>query len=427
MKRLLISQCAREDKTIGVGLGRGSPIQLSLGKDNYEALIDRHGQWIRWRIAEKCSCVKGISMQPDIHCPFCAGRGFTYTYLKNQITYTTLLLFNKDGILELDDTLQNKQAELLELYDQKGNKYPDAKKNCNFIYLNTENVPQKGTYFTAVMRKNLVKVLESATAEKNNMGYYTVPGLTNSRTNIEGIYYTAPSDIINIGKIVDAAGIEYKAKEYRLNQFRIEPTVDIKSHEEIPITEPVTVEKIESISPFIFVLLSQNLSKADERAVAEVNGDAVCTFPYECDVSNDDILTVLAGTYTQKDVICRSKLQTDTIGADFVYDIISVKGIIEGEEVEYKQGTDFILVGTNKIKWLEDAENEPEVGEGYSITYHITPTYRVVKQIPQIRTSENQRFPKKAVVKLFSAYAEKAAVNVQKNNEITKKGINSSY
>ena len=113
--------------------------------------------------------------------------------------------------------------------------------------------------------------------------------------------------------------------------------------------------------------------------------------------------------------------------AKFVYKIITVKGIIDGEEVEYKQGTDYILVGTNKIKWLENAESSPEVGEGYSITYQIMPTYRVVKQIPQVRTSENQRFPKKVVVKLFSAYADKAGVNVQKNNEITKKGINSSF
>ena len=412
---------------MGIGLSKGSPVQLSLGKDNYEALIDRHGQWIRWRISTKCSCVKGITMQPNIHCPYCAGRGYTYTYLKNQITYTTLLLFNSDGILELDDTLQNKQAELIELYDQKGNRYFNAKKNCNFIYLNSDKVPPKGTYFTAVMRKKLLKVLESTEAVKNNMGYYTVPGLTNSRTNIEGIYYEAPSDIINIGKITDAAGIEYKATEYRLNQFRIEPTIDSETEKEIPIVEPVTVENVESIPPFIFILLSQNLSKADAQAVEEVNGDAVCTFPYECDVANDDILTVLAGTYTQKDVICRSQLETDTIGADFVYDIVSVKGIIDGEEIEYKQGIDFILVGTNKIKWLENYENQPEVGEGYSITYHIMPTYRVVKQIPQVRTSENQRFPKKVVVKLFAAYADKAGVNMQKNSEITKKGINASY
>ena len=412
---------------MGVGLGRNSPVQLSLGKDNYEALIERHGQWIRWRIASKCSCVKGITMQPDIHCPYCAGRGYTYTYLKNQINYSTIMLFNNDGILELDNSLQTKQAELLELYDQKGNKYENAKKLCNYIYLNSNKIPAKGSYFTAVMRKKLVNTLESSMAVKNNMGYYTIPELTNSRTNIEGIYYEAPSDIINIGKITDGAGIEYQAKEYRLNQFRIEPTKNLENEEEIPITEPVTVENVEYVPPFIFVLLSQNLSKADARAVEDVNGDAVCTFPYECDVSNDDILTVLSGSYTQKDIICRSEIETDTIGADFVYDIVTVKGIINGEEIEYNQGTDFILVGTNKIRWLDNAENQPEIGEGYSVTYHIMPTYRVVKQIPQIRTSENQRFPKKVVVKLFSAYADKAGVNVQKNNTITKKGVNSSY
>ena len=184
---------------------------------------------------------------------------------------------------------------------------------------------------------------------------------------------------------------------------------------------------MEFIRPFIFVLLSQNLSKGDQKALEEASGDAVCSFPYGCDVANDDILTVLAGTYTQKDVIVKSDYKTDTIGADFVYDIVSVKGIIDGEEIEYKQGIDFILVGTNKIRWLEEGDNMPENGEAYSINYHIMPTYRVVKQIPQVRTSENQRFPKKVVVKLFSAYADKAGVNVQKNNEITKKGINSSY
>ena len=156
---------------MGFGLSRNSPVQLSLGKDNYEALIERHGQWMRWRIAEKCSCVKPITMQPDIHCPHCAGRGYTYTYLKNMISYSIVMLFNKDGILELENTLQIKQAELIEIYDQKGNKYSDAKKNCNYIYLNTPNIPEKGTYFTVILRKKITQVLESATAEKGNMGY----------------------------------------------------------------------------------------------------------------------------------------------------------------------------------------------------------------------------------------------------------------
>ena len=119
---------------MGQGLGRNSPVVLSLGKDNYEALIERHGQWMRWRISQKCSCVKGTTMQPDIHCPYCAGRGFTYTHLKNMITYSVVMLYDGKGILNLDESL--KSAELLELYDMQGNRYEHAKKLCNFISSN---------------------------------------------------------------------------------------------------------------------------------------------------------------------------------------------------------------------------------------------------------------------------------------------------
>lgn len=123
-------------------------------------------------------------------------------------------------------------------------------------------------------------------------------------------------------------------------------------------------------------------------------------------------MTVLTGSYTKKEVNPRSNYETDTLDVYFVYDIISCTGIINGEIVEYKEGVDFIIVGTNKIKWL-DTDICPEVGDAYSITYHALPTYKVVKEIPQIRTSENQRFPKKAVVKLLSTYSENVGVNVQ--------------
>lgn len=89
---------------MGVGLGRNSPVVLTLGKDNYEALIDRHGQWIRWRSASKCSCVTLPSMQPDIHCKICGGRGYTYSFQKTQLRFSTVMLNDiSKGILELND------------------------------------------------------------------------------------------------------------------------------------------------------------------------------------------------------------------------------------------------------------------------------------------------------------------------------------
>ena len=415
---------------MGVGLGRNSPVKLSFTKDNYEALIERHGQWIRWRTASKCSCVKYGTMQPDIHCKICGGRGVTYSYQKSQVVFDIQPLKNVSAkIIEVSERFSD--CELIEVYDYNGKRYSGAVKIENYVYLNTESTLEKNAYYTIIMRKNIVNTLKSAEAVKNNMGYYTIPGLLSSQPGTDGVYYSVSGDIVSIGKITDAAGIEYEPVEFRLNQFRIEPTVKTVIDEEtgeekeieIPITEPVNTENISYIPPFIFALLSQNLSKADIQAVEDSQGDAICSFPYGCDVAQDDVLTVLTGSYVNKEVLVRQNFETDTLGVYFVYDIISCTGIIDGNIVEYKQGTDFILVGTNKIKWLENG-NYPEEGETYSISYHVLPTYKVVKEIPMIRTSENQRLPKKCVVKLHTTYSENAGANKQ---VVGRNGIEGSY
>ena len=169
----------------------------------------------------------------------------------------------------------------------------------------------------------------------------------------------------------------------------------------------MTVQNVSYLPPFLFVILSQNLKEADENLVQKLNGDAVLTFPWNCDVSNDDVITVLSGTYTQKDVVKKKDADYDVIEAYFVDEIVSCVGT----EREYIPGTDFILCGANYIKWLCD--DCPEDGENYSITYRVFPTYKVVQNIPQIRTSENQRMPKKAVIKLLSTYGEKTGINRQ--------------
>lgn len=407
---------------MGQGLGRNSPVQLTLGKDNYCALIERHGQWIRWRTAAKCSCVKMPSMQPDIHCPICGGEGVIYSFQKDQIVFESVLQMNDSGILEVGE--DKRDCELVRVYDFDDNTYENAEKLGNYIYLNSGTIRNKGTYFTSVMKKKTVQSVETAVCTKGDDGFYNVPGLKSGKPNIDGVYYTASGDIISIGKLTDSDGNEYTAEEFRLDTFLAKRTEETdESKNELP--ETLTAENVEYVPPFIFALLNQNLSKADMQAMVDVQGDAVVTYPYECDVANEDVLTVLAGTYTNKEVNARTAFETDTLGVYFVYDIVSCTGIVNGEVFEYKQGRDFILVGTNKIKWLEEtAVAYPEVGEGYSITYHVLPTYRVVKQIPQIRTSENQRFPKKAVVKLFTTYSENTGVNRQ---EIGRSGIAGSF
>lgn len=385
---------------MGQGLGKNSPITLTFGKENYESLILRHGQWMRWRRAIKCPCTKYESMEVDIHCERCGGSGLFYTYQKDLIVTQTLGITDYSGIIEVSEEYAPAALEMV--YDYQGKKYP-AEKCGTFIFM--EDTPIKGEYLSVVMRQPTLKTLEEGIGEPAGGGYFRVQGLRSRRAGIDGLYHTAPGDIESIDTIVDATGREYQAREFRSDMVYVTPhEVDGQVQ---AIMEPLTLRGVHYVPPVIFALLNQELSKADVNEVMSVKGNGVLTFPYTYDVADGDILTVLSGTYTQKEVVNRVADTDDVIGAYFVMDINSCIGINR----EYQKGTDYIVAGTNRIKWL--CEDAPEPGEAYSIIYQIYPTYKVVKSIPQIRTSENQRLPKKAVVQLYGTYGEHKGVNRQ--------------
>lgn len=398
---------------MGQGLGRNSPVQLSLGRENYEALIERHGQWIRWRVANKCACLNPNTFQPDIHCKLCGGRGVTYTYQPEQIVQTVTMSKSNDGLLQIDKVFEN--DELIKVYDSQGIEY-EAEKNGTFIIMNEKDVHKSNYYNVLCKRKSLIQI-DKAEMKYDN-GYWTVQGMESSRANIDGVYYSAPGDIISVEKIVDSLGEEFEADEFRLNKILLkEKTMIKKGYDDegnliedefvIDPIAPLYAVNVNYIAPFTFALLSQNLNKGDFEAMVEAQGDAVCSFPYSCDVAESDVLTVLAGTITQKDVMAKTGGKADPLPAFFVAEIVSITG---SDGTVYRQGEDYVLYGTNSVKWVDDCL---ETGEGYSVIYKVYPTYTVVKNIPQLRSSENQRFPKKAVVKFMTSYSDKRKVNRQ--------------
>ena len=392
---------------MGQGLGLNSPVQLSLGKENYEALISRHGQWVRWRVASKCPCVKQNTQQPDVHCKKCGGLGITYGYQKKAIVTQTVLVKDNSGIIELSDSYIN--CPLVKCYDNSGVVYDKATKTDNFLILNSSTYPTKGVYVTAVMEQDILQSVDEAECNSIGNGYYRVEGLRSSRTSTEGLYHTVPGDIESIGEVSDDEGNIFNVSEIRQDCIFVDTLekTDEETGETVTIAPPekLTVKDIEYIPPFTFVILNQNLNKSDAQIMQELNGDAVMSFPYAYDVANDDVITVLSGTYTNKKVVTKKDAEYDVIPDYFVDEVISCIGI----ERDYKQGTDFILCGPNYLKWLCD--DCPEDGEAYTITYKVFPTYKVVKNIPQIRTSENQRMPKKAIIKLYDTYGEARGLN----------------
>jgi hypothetical protein len=216
-------------------------------------------------------------------------------------------------------------------------------------------------------------------------------------SKIEGVDQPAPGDIVGMESVFDSQGKEVDIIEFRIN------TVLLNDAE---AKYPITAFGVKYIKPFKFFVLSQNLNEEDEKLLALHEGDAISTFPYHFDVSEGDVITVLSGANTKKVVLKHRGVQADDTLMDFfVHKVV----YLATDKREYTEGIDFVIVGLNKIHWVCD--DPPENDVNMSISYQYLPTYKVHKSVPMLRTSEDQRLPKKVVLKLFSGFNESRRVN----------------
>ncbi len=368
------------------GLGKNSPIILSQSRVNFEALIERHGQFLRWRIAKKCPCVT-TENTVNIRCEKCGGSGDIYDY---QREYEDVLRSSvRDNIIILPEGYSD--SEVLEIWDSKGRKYKFCR--CDdFIQINA-NITNNELVDLRI-KVPLIKQKLNVLLEKVDGGFYRVPDILTAPSMIDGVYYQAAGDVIAAHGLKDGNDNSVNVLGYRRDMILVDSTA-----------EKILAESIDYIMPFKFIVLSQNLSKEDMNLVNTFNGDAVCTFPYMYNLSENDVLTILSGSMTHKIVIEKRGQDIDDTIPDF---FISQIDSLETQTETFVEGTDFVLIGTNKLHWKT---RQPKDNEMMSITYRYHPTYRVAKDIPMLRTSEDQRIPRKVALKLFSAFAEAKGVN----------------
>ncbi|MDR2484172.1 MAG: hypothetical protein LBD55_02110 [Treponema sp.] len=266
-------------------------------------------------------------------------------------------------------------------------------------YVEFENPKRKlinGETIDIVIKQPTTTAIEEAVLEHRGNGFYHVPNVLADRSTLEGVDYRAPGDLIAIEAVFDNEGNEIDIFEFRNDTVRL----DDKEAE-----HPIKAFGIQYLKPYKFFVLSQNLNDEDEALLKLHQGDAVSTFHYKYKVSEGDVITVLSGANTRKTVIKRRHADYDDILPDYFVSGISY---IANSQKVFIEGEDFIIVGANKIHWISDP---PVEGENLSVTYEYYPTYRVHKSIPQLRTSEDQRIPRKTVLKLFSAFQESRGVN----------------
>lgn len=114
------------------------------------------------------------------------------------------------GIIELDAQFHN--CALLRVYDNAGVEYANATKSGSFVMFNTNKLPSKGVYVTAVMTETILQTRKSVSLFSIGNCWYRVEGLRVSRTKTDGLYHTAPCDIENIKGIHDENRTEFFCK-----------------------------------------------------------------------------------------------------------------------------------------------------------------------------------------------------------------------
>jgi hypothetical protein len=379
----------------GQGLGKNSPISLSLGKENYEALIERHGQWVRWLQAFRCSCTTANN-RPDIHCALCGGEGYQYRFQRT--IEEVLSLFVQDGTL-IELPVKHVGIIINDIRDYMGIQYTEDGRFGRYVRISGPRRPAKGERLDLSVTRPIVKTLESDRAFYKGAGNFLIGGL--ALTGVPGVANNrvTSADIISIGSLDnETIGVNYPVMTSKRAMAFAEAMAEPED------TDVVIAKKIEYIEPFFFIVTGQQTHEADVKFLESIQGDASMSFPECYKVGEGDIVTLLAANQVGKRTIVRGAGDIDTLPEFYIEEIKE----IEDAGNKYLLGTDFTLWGTNKIRWLGD--NRPIAGANYFVFYDYNPTYRVIRDYPNVRSSENQNLPRRVALKLLSTFADRKLI-----------------
>ncbi len=291
------------------GLSKYSPIKLRLSRETHEALITRQGQWIRWMIGEKCSCILDTG-RPDLHCQYCKGDGFKYDFQKSADIYDQDAVVTSDWVCRVrtEDTINS----VISLMDyRREEKYTIVSVEGNYITFLGERKPYKNEFLKASYTRLLYETLTVDCKYLGNNQFEADIYILTEYGEITG-------DILSVVKIEN----ETKAEEYTVFSFYRNKIITEEPSIEPEPTDVIKAE-ITYLPPFKFLVVSQMARKTDQEWLAELGGDASLTFPSYCRVGEGDVITLLIGTQTQKRILTKSTAESDSTVPEEIYALLN--------------------------------------------------------------------------------------------------------
>lgn len=366
---------------LSIGLGKNSPIPIETSPDKYEGLIVRHGQWVRWSIAKKCSCLLENN-RPDARCSFCHGSGWDYRFQETEEDPQVLCTIVDSETIELP--LSYTGATVSSVFLPTGQALKVNGVFGRWIKVSGSVLSTKGSAYACVSVSRIKKVPEDSAV-------YAGFGVVKlSKYEYQNPWASIPYDLVSLETLTRADGSTLNVLSWSVDKIVIDTTVN-----EPLIGEPLRINA-SYMPPFRMAVLNQNLSYSDRNALQEIGGDSIVVLPFSYKVGEYDTITAWISTQIRKKIIQRTELEdVDFLPDLFVSDIMS----ISTTDGVFTEGVDFVLWDRNSVRWL--TANRPAPGAYYSIEYSANVSYRVIQQMPNIRSSENKRFPSRVAVKLI--------------------------
>lgn len=366
--------------SLTVGLDRTSPIPLEGNPRRYEGLIERHGQWVRWQVAKKCTCLLA-SNRPDPRCALCRGSGWRYGFQEAEEDIEVQAIAVDATTVEMPYTVD--RSRVLGVKVASGAAVQVAGVYGKWIKT-AGGLSAHGVVMVSVLNPRKKAVPQTA-------AYYAGFGIVKlDEYQYENPWARVPYDLASLPALVRASGEALSVLSWSVDKVLIDTTLG----------EPDVGERLEitgeHMPPYRMAIINQSLSEMDRTFLQDAGGDAMALFPASYKVSEYDTVTLWAATQVRKKIIRRGLADTDILPDLFISRVLSLSDAAKS----YTEGVDFVLWDRNTIRWTIDEGARPADGSYLSIEYLANVTYRVMPQLPNIRSSEDKRFPQKVALKL---------------------------
>ena len=361
----------------------GDTVSITLDRGNQEQLILRHGQFVRWLKGMQCPNINSVN-QHDPKCTLCRN-GYIY-YAPDRIKVYNETVLHRGYMAQ---TTRKKVIEVdrVEVVTETGNKifsFTSLIEDDIFRFNGpelTDSEPLSVDYWydPREVFSSCEKFFDGVNIVVSDL-VTEVPAGGDVEHNIVSI-----TKVRNVSKQVDIA-FDTFARNI------VFPTAGQNiSTDDFILVEGTVLE------PFTFGLLGQNQKQDRHKEFIQAEGDATLITPYEFMLGEPDIVTPLLGEQTINQVITRGTTDKDLFNVFEATEILRVAG---KTGTVFKINVDYKLFGQNQIQWLVGGA-APTAGDSYSIVLKYRPSYTIFTDKSMIRTSENERFPRKVGLKLY--------------------------